>query len=127
MPTHVVCRGCSFEALIPVASRVERVVDDHEDETGHEVAHQEVDNGQRLVTDGGLSREELRSRIWSRSSTPAAERSRCPECLSMAIRYRSEGIYCKQCTERYPAAVEPHEEEYPEAVTDGGPNGGESA
>jgi len=51
--THIVCRDCEFEALEDDPDEVDRIIDTHKDETGHDVDDDRVDDGAKLVTDGG--------------------------------------------------------------------------
>jgi len=50
---HVVCRDCSFEAIVPSEKRSEPIVSVHADATDHEVEAESVDDSAELITDGG--------------------------------------------------------------------------
>jgi len=72
--THISCRECEFEALTDDTDEAVRMVDTHESTTGHRVEDECVDDGAKLVTDGG--------------ETVIA----CPECDSAEIRINNGGI-----------------------------------
>ncbi len=74
MTTHISCRECEFEALTDDTDEAVRMVDTHESTTGHRVEDECVDDGAKLVTDGG--------------ETVIA----CPECDSAEIRINNGGI-----------------------------------
>jgi hypothetical protein len=45
---HIVCRDCPFEALEDDPDEVDRIIDTHEDETGHDVDDGPVDDSVEL-------------------------------------------------------------------------------
>lgn len=71
MTSHVVCKGCTFEAV--TGDRfAEETVETHEEETGHEVVSERVDGTTRLVTDGGAREETIKNWLiinWKQGST----------------------------------------------------------
>jgi hypothetical protein len=49
--THIVCRDCPFEALEDDPDEADRIINTHEDETGHDVDDGPVEDGVELGGD----------------------------------------------------------------------------